>query len=125
MGKRWFAILGTLVGLIMITPVYAHHGSAGYDASKSLNITGTVVAYNFTNPHVLISVDVKDASGNIAKWQGELTSPNRLSRAGWTKNTLKPGDQVSLTGTPANSGAPTMIIHKVVKDGQEIDLGSE
>lgn len=125
MTKKCMLLLVTALGLFTIAPAYAHHGSAGYDMSKPATITGTVTAYNFTNPHVLISVDVKSASGVIEKWEGELTSPNRLSRSGWTKNTLKPGDQVTLIGAPAKSGNPTMIIHKVLKDGQEIDLGSE
>src|SRR5277367_845536 len=105
MSKKCFALVATILGLLVISPAHAHHGSAGYEVSKDVTVSGTLTAYDFTNPHVLISVDVKNASGNIEKWQGELTSPNRLSRAGWTKNTLKPGDQVSLTGTPANSGA--------------------
>jgi hypothetical protein len=123
--KKWVLLSAIVLGLFVIAPAYAHHGSAGYDMSKPATITGAVTAYNFTNPHVLISVDVKSASGTIEKWEGELTSPNRLSRAGWSKNTLKPGDQVTLVGAPAKSGNLTMIIRKVLKDGQEIDQGSE
>lgn len=123
--KKWTVLVVTALSLLAIVPAYAHHGSAGYDMSKPATITGTVTAYNFTNPHVLISMDVKNASGAIEKWEGELTSPNRLSREGWSKNTLKPGDQVTLIGAPAKSGSPTMIIRKVLKDGQEIDLGAE
>jgi hypothetical protein len=125
MCRKWVALMVAVVGLLVIGPAHAHHGSAAYDSAKSLTITGSVTAYDFTNPHVLISVDVKNASGKIENWQGEMTSPNHLARAGWTKNTLKPGDQVSLVGAPAKSGAPTMIIHKVLKNGQEIDLGTE
>jgi hypothetical protein len=123
--KKCMLLLVTAVGLFAIAPAYAHHGSASYDGSKTIVVKGSVTAFNFTNPHVLISVDVKDTSGNVEKWEGELTSPNHLARAGWSKNTLKPGDQVTLTGTPAKSGAPTMIIRKVVKNGEEIELGSE
>jgi hypothetical protein len=125
MSKKWTALVLTVLSFLVIVPAYAHHGSAGYDMSKPVTVTGTVTAYNFTNPHVLISVDVKSASGTIEKWEGELTSPNRLSRAGWSKNTLKSGDQVTLIGAPAKSGNPTMVIQKVLKDGQEINLGAE
>jgi hypothetical protein len=111
-------ILGILSG-----PAFAHHGAAAYDMSKSITVTGTVTDFQFVNPHVLIAMDAKDPSGKMEKWQGELTSPNHLARAGWTKSTIKLGDQVTLTGGPAKSGQPTMWIRKVEKDGQEVSLG--
>jgi hypothetical protein len=101
----------------------AHHGSAAYDMSKSVTVTGTITEFQFVNPHVLISMDAKDPSGKVEKWEGELTSPNHLARAGWTKSTLKPGDQITLIGGPAKSGSPTMWIRKIMKDGQEVSLG--
>jgi uncharacterized protein DUF6152 len=104
-------------------PAFAHHGSAAYDMSKTLTVTGTVTDFQFVNPHVLIAMDAKDASGKVEKWQGELTSPNHLARAGWTKSTLKPGDEITLIGGPAKSGSPTMWIRKIMKDGQEVSLG--
>ena len=70
----------------------------------------------------MISIDVKNASGSIEKWEGEMTSPNHLGRTGWTRNTIKVGDQVTLAGAPSKSGSTTMIIHKVLKNGQEIQL---
>lgn len=103
--------------------VFAHHGSAAYDMSKTVTVTGTITDFQFVNPHVLIAMDVKDPSGKVDKWQGELTSPNHLARAGWTKSTLKPGDQITLIGGPAKSGSPTMWIRKITKDGQEVSLG--
>jgi polyisoprenoid-binding protein YceI len=125
MSKKWFVLLVTVLGLIAIAPAYAHHGSAAYDASKTVTVTGTVTAFEFVNPHVMISMDVKNASGSIEKWEGEMTSPNHLGRTGWTRNTIKVGDQVTLTGAPAKSGTTTMIIHKVLKNGQEIQLTTE
>jgi uncharacterized protein DUF6152 len=104
-------------------PVFAHHGSAAYDMSKTVTVTGMITDFQFVNPHVLIAMDVKDPSGKVEKWQGELTSPNHLARAGWTKSTLKPGDEVTLIGGPAKSGSPTMWIRKITKDGQEVSLG--
>jgi len=122
MTKKWAVLLVAVLGLLVISPVYAHHGSAAYDTSKIVTVTGTVTAYNFVNPHVMIAVDVKNDSGNIENWEGEMTSPNHLARAGWTKNTIKLGDQITLTGAAAKSGANTMIIRKVLKGGQEIQL---
>ena len=111
--------------LILSASAYAHHGAAAYDTAKNTTVTGTVTNFQFVNPHVLIAIDAKDPSGKVAKWQGELTSPNRLSRAGWTKSTLKPGDQVTLIGGTSKNGSPTMWINKVIKDGQELPLGAD
>jgi hypothetical protein len=118
--------LAVLVAVLMVSvSAFAHHGAAAYETSKQTTLTGTVTAFQFVNPHVLISVDVKDAAtGKIEKWQGELTSPNRLSRAGWTKSSLKPGDQITIIGGTSKTGLPTMWINKVIKDGQEISQGA-
>src|SRR5579862_8990979 len=97
-------VVGAL--LILSGTAFAHHGSAAYDMSKTVTVSGTVTDFQFVNPHVLIAMDVKDTSGKVEKWQGELTSPNHLQRAGWTKSTLKLGDQITLLGGPAKSGSP-------------------
>jgi polyisoprenoid-binding protein YceI len=119
-----FSLLSLGLLFILSGPALAHHGSAAYDMSKTITVTGTVTDFQFVNPHVLISMDVKDPSGKVEKWEGELTSPNHLARAGWTKSTLKPGDEVTWMGGPAKSGSPTMWIRKITKDGQEVSLGS-
>ena len=122
--KSILCLLSLGILLALSAPAFAHHGSAAYDMSKTINVTGTVTDFQFVNPHVLISMEVKDpSSGKVDKWEGELTSPNHLARAGWTKSTLKPGDQVTLIGGPAKSGSPTMWIRKIMKDGQEVSLG--
>jgi polyisoprenoid-binding protein YceI len=118
-----FSLLSLGLLFIISGPALAHHGSAAYDMSKTITVTGTVTDFQFVNPHVLISMDVKDPSGRAEKWEGELTSPNHLARAGWTKSTLKPGDEVTWMGGPAKSGSPTMWIRKITKDGQEVSLG--
>jgi hypothetical protein len=124
MRTKFISLIALGVLLAVSVPTFAHHGSAAYDMSKSATVTGTVTDFQFVNPHVLISIDVKDPStGKIEHWQGELTSPNHLARAGWTKSTLKPGDEVTITGGPAKSGSPTMWIRKISKDGQEVSLG--
>jgi len=121
--KIILSLISLGICLVLSGSAFAHHGAAAYDMSKTITVTGTVTDFQFVNPHVLIAMDVKDASGKVEKWQGELTSPNHLSRAGWTKSTLKPGDQVTLIGGPAKSGSPTMWIRKIVKDGEEVSLG--
>jgi Family of unknown function (DUF6152) len=103
---------------------FAHHGNAAYDSSKMVTVTGTVTDFKFTNPHVLIAMDVKDpATGKIEKWEGELTSPNHLARAGWTRSTIKPGDELTMTGAALKSGALAMAIRKIMKNGEQISTG--
>jgi hypothetical protein len=125
MSKKYVVMLVAVYSLLAITSVYAHHGTAAYDSGKTVTVTGPVSAYAFVNPHVMISIDVKNSSGKVEQWEGEMTSPNHLQRTGWTKNTLKIGDQVTLSGTPSKSGSNTMVIHKVLKEGQEIQLTTE
>ena len=103
---------------------FAHHGNAAYDTSKMTTVTGTVTEFRFINPHVIIAVDVQDpATGKIEKWEGELTSPNHLERAGWTKSTIKPGDQITMSGSALKNGAPAMAIRKIMKNGEPISTG--
>lgn len=110
----------SLLGLSAAT--FAHHGTANYDTGHSVTVKGTVSDFQFVNPHVLIYMTVKDASGKTTNWQGELTSPNRLARAGWKKDTIKNGDTISISGFPAKSGSPEVWIQKVITaDGVPLD----
>ena len=87
-------------------PVYAHHsGAAEFDSNKKINLTGVVTKLEWTNPHAHFYMDVKDASGNVAHWNLELASPNVLIRNGWSRNSIKPGDQVTVTGAQAKDSS--------------------
>jgi|SRR6185437_6707518 len=121
--KRMIVLAVTVMLLAVAGPAFAHHGNAAYETDKSVSITGTVTEFSFGNPHVLITIDAKDQNGNPVKWQGELTSPNHLSRMGWSRTTLKPGDQITMTGMPAKSGEPSMWIRKISKGDQPLNLG--
>jgi hypothetical protein len=113
------------IGLLALAPMaFAHHGTANYDTSRQITVKGSVTGFEFVNPHVQIYWEAKDDSGATSKWQGELTSPNRLSRSGWTKSTLKAGDQITITGYPTKSGSHEIWIQKVVTgDGQDLSTG--
>jgi len=120
---------GTLIALIVVlllgsTLAFAHHGTANYDTTKSVTVKGSVTNFQFINPHVIISMDVKDDKGIVQNWQGGLTSPNHLMRTGWTKETLKLGDVITMSGFPAKTGAPEMWIQKVMlASGEVLDTG--
>lgn len=119
------AALSLIVLVLMNSAVtFAHHGTANYDTTKLITVKGSVTNFQFINPHVTIAMDVNDAKGTVVNWQGALTSPNRLTRTGWSKDTLKNGDVISISGFPAKSGAPEIWIQKVVlANGQELETG--
>jgi hypothetical protein len=122
MRKRIMASVVTGIALLGASyPALAHHGRATYDETKLATIMGRVSSFQFSNPHALLYLDVKDDKGNVAKWIGEGTSPNMLVREGWDRKTVKPGDQISATGHPARNGTNSMRIEKVVlPDGREL-----
>lgn len=105
-------------------PLLAHHGTAAYNTKDPVTVSGTVTDFQFLNPHSIVFFDVKGEKGGVEKWQGELTSPNRLVRFGWNKNSLKAGDKVTVTGSRAMSGANSVWITKVVSNGEELKLGA-
>ena len=78
-----------------------HSGAAEFDSNKKVDLTGVVTKVEWTNPHAHFYMDVKDASGNVANWNLELASPNVLIRNGWKRNSIRPGDMVSVTGSRA------------------------
>ena len=85
-------IMGVAAVLIASGPTFAHHGTAAYDTKNIVTVKGTMTDFRFINPHVQLFFDVKNDKGETEKWQAELTAPNKLTRAGWDKHTLKPGD---------------------------------
>jgi hypothetical protein len=94
-----------VVLLLAPIPVLAHHGTAAFDMNNLTTVKGTVTKFEFMNPHVLIYVDAAGNKGNVEQWMAEESSNNHLSRIGWDKNTLKPGDVVTVTGHRARNGA--------------------
>lgn len=113
----------TLVAAFLFLPLSleAHHGASEYDMTKIVSLHGTVTELQFVNPHTLLVFTVKDDSGKSVEWQGELPSPNLLTRRGWSRSILKPGEQVTIIGAPARNGEKGMQIKKLVfPDGHEL-----
>jgi uncharacterized protein DUF6152 len=110
------------LGVLLVSlSTFAHHGEANYDTSEVVEVKGTVSDFQFINPHVLIYIEAKDPSGNAETWTCEATSPNFLLRRGWTRTTLKPGDEISASGHRAKNGAPLLRLMKIVANGKEYD----
>jgi hypothetical protein len=120
MRMKIFKFSGLALGVLIISiAALAHHGEANYDTSEVVDVKGTVSDFQFINPHVLIHIDAKDSSGNVENWTCEATSPNFLLRRGWTKTTLKPGDEITASGHRAKNGAPLLRLMKIVANGKE------
>jgi len=102
--------------------VFAHHGVANFDETTLITLKGKVSEVDFRNPHVHIYFDVQGANGHIEKWTSESASPNILSREGWGKNAVMPGDQVVVVGHRAKDGSNLMLIEKLVlPNGRELN----
>jgi uncharacterized protein DUF6152 len=113
----------TLILALPLTaaPLLAHHGASEYDMTKIVSLRATVVELQYVNPHTLLVFTAKDDAGKAVEWEGELPSPNLLSRRGWSRSTLKPGDQVTVIGAVAKNGEKGMQVKKLVfPDGHEL-----
>jgi len=114
--------IGTVGLLIVCVPVLAHHGRSNYDVSSTATVKGVVTEFEWINPHALIHLDATDDNGKVEKWIAETNSPNILNRQGWTKNTVKPGDQITLVGHRVKGGANYLNFSKIIfADGRELD----
>lgn len=107
MGVRGFpGIRSAVLFLALLTsfPIAAHHSFAIFDRDVQITLTGTVKAFQWTNPHVFVQLMVKNAEGVDEEWSIEGASPNMLFRSGWTNQSFKPGDKVTIVANPLRDG---------------------
>ena len=122
------ALTGTM---LLAGPAIAHHGVAGYDMTKTVSLHGTVTKFDFSNPHVVVYLDAKNEGGEMQHWTIEFASPVHMVRAGWSKNSMKAGDDIVIDTHPSKNGAPIGItstitfILKTVVNGQALPGRSE
>lgn len=103
--SAFFALL--VAGIFLwCGPVSAHHGNSAYDEAHWITISGTVTEFVWSNPHCQIFMDVKDEKGKVVNWAIESQSPGIMRRNSWTRTSLQPGDQITVTLAPAKNGAP-------------------
>lgn len=123
--KNQIAVVVALAFVILTpSPLLAHHGtSVSYDASKPMILEGIVTQFVWRNPHAAILLDVTDENGNVVRWGVEMNSPGVLSRAGWTRDTLQAGDNVSMTVSPSRAGTPVGVIDRsrpMYRNGEQV-----
>ena len=123
----WLSYIALGTGLLGL-PAAAHHSfPAQYDADKPVTLTGTVTSVEWMNPHMLFHIDVEDEdSGEVVNWTLEMGSPNSLMRLGWTRDSMKPGDVVTVEGSLARDGSPLVNTRSVIlaKTGRKLFAGS-
>lgn len=122
--KSVLAVAGVaaLMGMSNV-PAGAHHSFAMFDQTKTVSLKGQVVQFQWTNPHAFIEMDVPQNGRNV-HWSIELNSPNNLTRQGWSRNSLKAGDRISLRMSPLRNGEPGGLFLDLRKaDGKELDSG--
>jgi hypothetical protein len=118
-------VLAAVLLLLVSVPIFAHHGAASYDISKMTTLKGTVTNIQWMNPHSEIFVEVNDTTGQVQKYIVESVSPLGLSRIGWTKDLLKPGDQITVTGNLSKNGTHILRLKKIVfPTGKELTIQS-
>jgi len=135
---RFGAALPTVFGALVFgslfssLPLLAHHSfAAEYDSRKIITVHGIVQKVAWVNPHAYVWIDVKDESGKVTTYAFESLSPNALMHSGWTRNSLKAGDEVTVDGYLAKDGKPLAdgSIHANSKlitlaDGRKVFAGS-
>ena len=99
----------TLVTLSLLAasvgPIAAHHSTVPFDSTRQTTLTGIVKEFDWTNPHTWIWINVPNEKGGVDLWGVEGMSPNYLGRRGWTKNTIKPGEKITIVGRPMKDGS--------------------
>jgi Family of unknown function (DUF6152) len=115
------------LGLLLASvPAIAHHSfAAEFDAAKPIKLTGSVTKVEWMNPHTYFYIDVKDEKGTVTNWGLEMGSPNGLMRQGWTRNSMKIGDVVTVEGSAAKDGSNIGNARSVtLQGGQRLFAGS-
>ena len=126
MRRKVFSLLVVAAGFALASgSISAHHGVTNYDMKKTIVLSGTITAFDWSNPHCLAYVDVTDDKGQVRHWTLEMASTFTMTHRGWDKDTLKRGDQVTIETHPARNDVPIGITSgpgfalKVVVNGKE------
>jgi hypothetical protein len=126
MKKFAIALVCAFLFAIATIPAFAHHGTAGYDLDKVVTVKGTVDDFEWSNPHAVVRIMAKNDKGESEVWTIELGAPGIMARGGWSKNSMKAGDEVVAETHPAKNGATSglsatsTILLKFIVNGQSL-----
>jgi hypothetical protein len=114
MKTKLLLVAALSIGFLAIAgSVLAHHGNASYDSTKSVTMKGVVTEWWWANPHCLLMYDVKNDDGTVSHWITETQAPINMIPTGWSKESFKPGDEITIAVEPAKSGKPIGRIRSV------------
>ncbi len=118
--------IGAVLALVLAAHVSAHHSfAAEFDINKPVTLTGTVTRLEWANPHIWVYLEVADERGAVQAWQCEGGAPNTLTRNGWSKDSLKSTQQITIDGWLAKDGSRTCNLRTVkLPDGRTVFAGS-
>jgi hypothetical protein len=125
---RWALVLAAAFACLLVSsrPLFAHHGVGEYQMDQVSTINGTVVDYQLINPHTQITIRVSAEGADPIEWKVESVASNMMVRVGWKRDSLKPGDVVTVTGHPGKNGKPVMLLLKMrLPEGRELDAPYE
>ena len=127
MRNKLAVLLALAIGLVVAAPLFAHHGAASFESGKAVVLKGTVKEWLYSNPHCLLTLEVKGEDGKTVEWIAETQSPAVMYPAGYRKNTFKVGDVVTVKVEPVKSGrAAGRIVTAVTADGTQLgELNSQ
>jgi hypothetical protein len=120
--KRFLFLVVLAASLILASsPVFSHHSTAEYDMTALTPVKGTVTQFEWSNPHAYIHIEAKDDKGSVVEWTAEMASLGMLSRVNWKRDTVKPGDEITIYGNRSKNGKNFMRLDKIVfANGQEL-----
>ena len=118
--RAWLFVIPAL--LLFVTGVGSHHAfSPVYDEKRLITVVGVVTQFRFVNPHAMMFMDVTDDAGKVVKWAVEFAGRLNLGEVGWTAESIKAGERVTVTGNPAHTGSQRMFFRRLVRaDGTEL-----
>jgi Family of unknown function (DUF6152) len=118
--RAWLSALPVLI--LVVTESSSHHAfSPVYDEKRLITIVGVVTQFRFVNPHAMMSMDVADESGKVLSWTVEFAGRLNLSEVGWTAESIKTGERVTVTGNPTHTGSQRIFFRRLVRaDGTEL-----
>ena len=118
-----FLLFGTLAGTASLR---AHHGASAFDTGKKITLKGTVTEWFWANPHCFLKFDVAGDNGSVAHWIAETSNPPDMLNLGWSKQSLKTGDEITVTIEPVKNGRPVgRVLEVVFADGRTLHTSAK